>query len=364
MALSPQRYRPPLDGTVSRFDSEHLKRFEMSASDRPRIAIIGCGGTISSLGTSPLDVMDYPDDGKKLSVEEVIDFVPELSKVAEIVPIVFRSISSSALTVADWMELRNVVRDVCHAQSDIAGVVILHGTGTLEETAFFLHLTTDVEQAIVVVGAQRPLNAIGSDAPINLLNAIRVASHPNSRNRGVLVVLNDEVHSARDVVKSSNYRVHAFRSADYGMLGQMDGDGLHFFRSLDRFHTRTSPFARIDRSSTLPRVDIVYSYVGTDDLFITAATSAGARGLVSAGFAPGLTTPAAKLALERLADDGFPVVLCSRAAAGRVVNRRYVLAKGMIAGEDLSPQKARILLMLCLAQGFDIERTRQAFSTV
>jgi L-asparaginase len=290
--------------------------------------------------------------------------VPELAQVAEIIPIGFREVSSSALTIADWMELRHRVQDLCRAQPDIAGIVILHGTGTLEETAFFLHLTVDVEQPIVLVGAQRPLNAISSDAPMNLLNATRVAAHGGARGRGVLVVLNDEVHSARDVVKSSTYRVQAFRSPDYGMLGQVDGDGVHFFRTLDRRHTRTSPFAHLKQTATLPRVDIVYSYVGADDLFIEAAIRAGARGLVSAGFAPGLTPPAAKLAFERLAGEGLPVVLCSRAASGRVVHRRYVLNKYMLAGEDFSPQKARILLMLCIAHGFSLDKTRQILSEI
>jgi L-asparaginase len=333
-------------------------------TDRPRVAIIGCGGTISSLGASSLDVMDYPEEGQKLGVQQVLQRVPELASIAELLPVAFRDISSSAMTVADWMELRDTIQKLGRTEPAVAGIVILHGTGTLEETAFFLHLTADIAQPVILVGAQRPLNAIGSDAPMNLLNAVRVAADPNSRGRGVLVVLNDEVHSARDVVKSSTYRVQAFRSADYGMLGQVDGDGPHFFRTLDRFHTRHSPFAGMTFPSEWPRVDVVYSYIGADQLFIEAAVSAGARGLVSAGFAPGLTTPAARHALERLSAKGLPVALCSRASSGRVVNRRYVAQKGMIAGGDLSPQKARILLMLCLANGFDLDRTRQAFSNV
>jgi L-asparaginase len=341
-----------------------MRESAVPGTDRPRVAIIGCGGTISSLGTTSLDVMDYPDEGQKLGVQQVVEHIPELASIATLLPVAFRKISSSAITVTDWMELRDTIQNLGRTERDLAGIVVLHGTGTLEETAFFLHLTTDIAQPIVLAGSQRPLNAIGSDAPMNLLNATRVAADPSSRGRGVLVVLNDEVHSARDVVKSSNYRVHAFRSPDYGMLGQVDGDGLHFFRNIDKLHTSHSPFARMNPPALWPRVDIVYSYVGADELFIDAAISAGALGLVSAGFAPGLTTPAAKQALERLSGTGFPVVLCSRAASGRVVNRRYVARKHMIAGEDLSPQKARILLMLCLANGFDVEQTRQAFSDV
>jgi L-asparaginase len=362
--MPPQRHRPALDDAVSGHKGCFVSESAPVKPDHPRVAIVGCGGTISSLGTTSLDVMDYPDDGQKLGVLQVLDRVPELASIAMPVPIAFREISSSAITVADWMELRDTIQKLGNTEPAIAGIVVLHGTGTLEETAFFLHLTTDIAQPVILVGSQRPLNAIGSDAPMNLMNAVRVAAHPNSRGRGVLVVLNDEVHSARDVVKSSTYRLQAFRSPDYGMLGQVDGDGLHFFRTLDTLHTSRSPFAGMVEPAQWPRVDIVYSYIGADQLFIEAAIAAGAQGLVSAGFAPGLTTPAAKQALEQLSAKGFPVVLCSRASSGRVASRRYVVQKSMIAGGDLSPQKARILLMLCLANGFDPAQTRQAFSDV
>jgi L-asparaginase len=220
-----------------------VRESALPKTDRPSVAIIGCGGTISSLGTTRLDVMDYPDEGQKLSVQQVLEHVPELASIATLLPVGFREISSSAITVTDWMDLRDTIQNLGRTEPDIAGIVVLHGTGTLEETAFFLHLTTDTAQPVILVGSQRPLNAIGSDASMNLLNATRVAAHPSSRDRGVLVVLNDEVHSARDVVKSSNYRVHAFRSPDYGMLGQVDGDGLHFSaRSTNSTHlARHSP---------------------------------------------------------------------------------------------------------------------------
>ena len=195
---------------------------------------------------------------------------------------------------------------------------------------------------------------------MNLLNAVRVAASPAARGRGVMVVMNDEVHAARDVVKISNYRVQAFRSLDYGMLGQVDGDGVHFARGV----SHTAPFATLPVDVALPRVDILYAYAGADDVFIAAAIAAGARGLVSAGFAPGLTTPAAASAYEKLSAQGFPVVLCSRAATGRVARRRYVAANNMIAGADLSPQKARILLMLCLAQGLGVADIQAAFAAV
>ena len=322
----------------------------------PRVLVINCGGTIASLGTSSIDVLDYPDEGSKLSIEDIVARVPELGAAADIETATFRNISSTAITPADWQDLRRLIQNRCGP--DIAGVVALHGTGTLEETAFFLHLTLSLEQPVVLVGAQRPLSAVSSDGPMNLLNAVRVAASPAARGRGVLVVMNDEVHAARDVVKTSNYRVQAFRSLDYGILGQVDGDGVHFARSLEP----TTTFASISADVTLPRVDIIYAYAGADDVFIAAAVAAGARGLVSAGFAPGLTTPASKAAYEKLAATGFPIVLCSRAATGRVAPRRYVTDTKMIAGADLSPQKARIFLMLCLAQGLGVADIQARFA--
>jgi L-asparaginase len=149
------------------------------------------------------------------------------------------------------------------------------------------------------------------------------------------------------------------------MLGQVDGDGVHFHRALDAGHTAAGAFADLPDELALKRVDILYSYLGTDDAFVRAAVEAGAAGLVSAGFAPGLVTPSVRAALERLADGGFPVVMCSRAHSGRVAYRHRLQAHaGMIAGGDLTPQKARILLLLCLSQGLHPVGIREIFSRI
>lgn len=327
-----------------------------------RILAINCGGTIASLGPTDTDVLEYLEEGWRLPIKDILARVPQLAAVADVEAMDFRNVSSSAITAADWLALRATIQEHCRDQG-IAGVVILHGTGSLEETAFFLHLTLNVAQAVVLVGAQRPLGAIGSDAPMNLFNALRVAADPKSRGRGVLVMLNDEIHSARDVVKASTYRVQAFRASDFGMLGQADGDGVHYFRTLDRPHTLSSPFVELS-TADMPRVDVLYAHVGQDAVFIDAAVAAGAKGLVSAGFAPGIVAPAAKAAFERLAGAGVPVVHCSRAGSGRVAPRRYLREQGMIAGGDLSPQKARVLLMLCLAQGLGLAGIQDAFAAI
>jgi L-asparaginase len=328
-------------------------------SPLPRIAVIGTGGTISSLGSSSLDVLDYPDFGEKLSCEALLDRFPETRLVAEPVPVTFRQVGSTAIGPADWLELRALIHRMAGEDPEIAGFVIPHGTATLEETAFFLNLTLGVAQPVVLVGAQRPASALGSDAGMNLVNALRVAGAPEARGKGVLVVLNDEIHPARDVVKTSTYRVQTFRSLDYGALGHVDGDGPHFYRAPLKAHMPETPFAAREIAE-LPRVDILYSFAGADGTLVEAAVKAGARGLVSAGFAPGSPSPAQQSALVEAARSGIVVVQCTR-ATGRVAPRRRLRETGIVAGEDFSPQKARILLMLMLTTTSDIAAIQEAF---
>ena len=278
----------------------------------PRIAMIGTGGTISSLGASSLDVLDYPDFGQKLGCEALLERFPETRLVADPVPLTFRQVGSTEIGPSEWIELRTLIHRIACEDPAVAGFVIPHGTATLEETAFFLNLTLAVARPVVLVGAQRPASALGSDAGMNLVNALRVAGSLEARDKGVLAVLNDEIHAARDVVKTSTYRLQTFRSLDYGALGHVDGDGVHFYRSPSRKHMPDTQFAASDLGE-LPRVEIIYSYAGADGALVEAAVAAGARGIV--------------------------------------------------AGEDLSPQKARILLMLALSTTAEIAAIQQAFST-
>ena len=274
----------------------------------------------------------------------------------------FRQVGSTEIGPREWVELRGLIHRIAGDDPAVAGFVIPHGTATLEETGFFLNLTLAVAQPVVLVGAQRPASALGSDAGMNLVNALRVAGSPEARGKGVLAVLNDEIHAARDVVKTSTYRVQTFRSLDFGALGHVDGDGVHFYRSPSRKHMPDTPFAVLDLG-VLPRVEIVYSYAGADGALVDAAVAAGARGLVSAGFAPGSPTPEQRAAFERAAKSGVVVVQCSRAFSGRVAPRRRLRESGIVAGEDLSPQKARILLMLALSTTTEIAAIQEMFST-
>lgn len=331
------------------------------AGNLPRIAVIGTGGTISSLGANSLDVLDYPDFGQKLTSEGLIERFPETRLVAGPVPVTFRQVGSTAIGPADWVELRDTIHRIAREDAGIAGFVIPHGTATLEETAFFLNLTLGVSQPVVLVGAQRPASALGTDAGMNLVNALRVAGCAEARGLGVLVVMNDEIHPARDVVKTSTYRVQTFRSLDYGALGHVDGDGPHFYRAPLKAHMPDTLFAgRV--ISALPRVDVIYSYAGADGDLVEAAVKAGAQGLVSAGFAPGTPSPAQQAAFLQAAHSGIVVVQCSR-ATGRIAPRRRLRETGIVAGEDLTPQKARILLALMLTTTRDTAEIQKAFQS-
>jgi L-asparaginase len=266
------------------------------------------------------------------------------------------------MTPANWIELRDLIQQVATDRPGIGGFIVLHGTATLEETAYFLDLTLDIALPVVLVGAQRPFNAVSSDASMNIIGALRIAGSPQAHGKGVLVTLNDEIHAARDVTKTSSYRLHTFQSPESGLLGQVDADRIWFSRALVRPHAPNSEFAS-PRVTKLPRVDIVYSYAGVDATFIEAAIAAGAVGIVSAGLAPGLPTPAERSALERAVKRGITVVQCTRVMSGRVAPRRYLRDAGIIAGNGFSPPKARILLSLALARSMNPEQIANLFDT-
>jgi L-asparaginase len=329
--------------------------------NRPLIAAIGCGGTISSLGRDSMDVLDYPDFGTKLPIDQVLARYPEIATVADVMPVPFRSVGSTAIGPLEWLELTVVIHRLATERPELAGFVIPHGTATLEETAYFLHLALKTDKTVVVVGAQRPASAFGSDAGMNLLGAVRTASAPAARGLGVLVTLNDEIHSAREATKTSTYRLQTFRSPDFGLLGHIDGDGVQIYREPRRRHAPHTEFD-VAAFSGLPRVDIAYSYGGADGTMVDALVAAGTSGIVSAGLAPGIPASLERSALERARDAGVVVVQSSRAGSGGVALRRYLDEARMVAADNLNPQKARILLMLALAQTRDIGEIRRMFT--
>jgi L-asparaginase len=316
--------------------------------ERPRVAVIGTGGSISTVGRHSLDQHEYGHYGRTLQVDELLALFPEVSTAAEVVPVRFRALPSTAVMSADWLELNELVHRVAAHELPPAGIVITHGTATLEETAYFLNLTLKVDVPVVVVGAQRPPNGLSTDAGLNLVNAVRVATSPEARGLGVLVLLNDEVQGAREVTKTSTYRLETFRSPDLGMLGYADPDGrVAIYRAPTRRHAPATEFDVRGRAE-LPRVDIAYSYAGSDGAAVRAFVGAGARAIVSAGLAPGRVPPPEADALDEARRQGVLVVQSSRAGSGRVIEPRRLREQGIVSADNLNPQKARVLTMLAL----------------
>jgi len=329
---------------------------------KPIVAAVGTGGTISSIGRDSLDVLDYPDFGHKMEVTEAVGRYSEIATIADILPIPFRSVGSTDIGPADWLELAHIVDRTARERPDLSGFIITHGTATLEETAYFLNLTLKTDKTVVLVGAQRPASALSSDAGMNLVGAVRVACAPQARGLGVLVCMNDEIQAAREVSKTSTYRLQTFRSADFGVLGHVDGDGVQIYRNPARRHAPDTEFD-VSGLTALPRVDIAYSYGGADGTAVDAFAAKGAKGIVSAGLAPGIPTRGEREALVRAAQAGVVVVQTSRAGSGRVAPRRYLRETGIVAGDNLNPQKARLLLALALTRTGDIAEIGRMFAT-
>jgi L-asparaginase len=330
---------------------------------KPKVAFIGTGGTIASLGRGPLDLQDYGSAGNPvMHAEEILARWPEVNLVAEVIPVNYRNIVSPAIAFPEWKELAALCTKVVADHPDVAGIVIGHGTATLEETAYFLHLTVKVNVPVVMVGAQRPSSALSSDAGMNLVNAMRVAASPDARGLGVLALLNDEIHAAREVTKTSTLRLQTFRTPDFGVLGHADGDAVVFYRRPVR---RGAPETEFDVSAldALPRVDIAYSYAGGDGTAVRAFVAAGAKGIVAAGFAPGMVPPGDFTALAEAVAAGVVVVQSTRAGSGRTFRGKRLRDAGFLIADNLNPQKARILLALALTVTRDPDEIARMFRT-
>ena len=329
---------------------------------KPRVAFVGTGGTIASLGAGPLDLQDYGATRNVMHADAILARWPETALVAEVIAVPYRNIPSTAIDFADWQALVRLCDRLVQEHADLAGIVIGHGTATLEETAYMLSLTLKVDVPVVLVGAQRPSSALSSDAGMNLVNAIRVAACAESRGMGVLVVLNDEVHAAREVTKTATLRLQTFRTPDFGVLGHADGDAVAFYRRPLRRHAPDTAFD-IRELPALPRVDIAYAYAGGDGTAVRAFLAAGAQGIVSAGFAPGFTPPGDFSALKEAAGQGVVVMQSTRAGSGRTFRNSRLREAGFLVADNLNPQKARILLSLALTVTRAPEEIEQIFRT-
>jgi L-asparaginase len=315
-----------------------------AAGQKPRILILTTGGTIAGgqagadlIGAVPR-IADYAD----IEVEEIV------------------RVGSSAITPAHWLTLSRRINQAFRDDPALGGVVVTHGTDSMEETSYFLHLTVRDERPVVVTGAMRGPHAVSADGPANVIAAVRTATARDARGKGVLVVLNDEIHSARDVRKTDSNRVDAFQSPEWGAIGIADADTVLIHRTVLGRHTATSQL-ELPADSLLPLVPIVADYAGADGSVIADWVRKGAAGIVVTAFANGRMSPATTAAVREAAAQGIPVVLGSRVQEGRVMGNRGEGA--IIAAGDLPPHKARVLLMLALARTKDPAELRRIFET-
>jgi L-asparaginase len=289
--------------------------------------------------------------------EEMLAEIPEIGRVAHVE--VDAGNPWDVATVDDMRKLAERMNALVQLE-EVDGIVFVQGTNVLEETAYFLTLTVHTAKPVVVTGAQRPFTALSSDAPLNLLNAFRAAAEPASRGKGVVVVTNGEINSARDVTKTNTYHVQTFQSRDLGLMGYADADRIVYYRAPVRRHTADSEFA-IEGIERMPKVEILYVYAGTLTGMAEAACNLGAKGLVLAGIgagAPGhLAEECAKIAAEKRA----VVVRSARVGDGRVVRDSAYHEPGMVAADNLSPQKAALLLALALTRTAEPDEVQRMF---
>ena len=313
----------------------------------PLVWLLSTGGTIAGKGASSTSLTEYK--GSTLLGSELLASVPEIARYAAVKVEQVANASSPNMTVEVWCNLARRIDAIFSSDPGVAGVVITHGTSTLEETAYFLHLTVRHDRPVVVVGSQRPATAISADGPLNLLNAVRTAAAPQARGKGVLVVMNDEINGARDVTKSNTYRVETFRSGELGFLGYVDDDRVTFYRMSTRRHTAHSEFD-VQNVGTFPRVEIIASYADASVAPLHALAREGVDGIVIAAPGAGSLSDREIAAIQQIAaSPGAPIIVrSSRTGNGRVARRKVFDALGLIPSDNLSPQKARILLMLAL----------------
>ena len=320
------------------------------------------GGTISN------------KEGGRLTAEELARSMPGVDRYAKLTFEQFANVASSELTLQQWIELSKRINEIFAKEKDVAGIVVTSGTDTLEETAFFLHLTVRDPRPVVVVGSMRNPSTLGYEGAANLLEGVRVAADPAARNKGTLVVLNDEINSARNVTKTDAVRLQTFRSREYGQLGVVDRDRVVFFSQITQRTNERIEFD-INRITELPRVDVIMVYQGATGDLIKAAVDAGAKGIVIATAGAGATSGTQTEGLLYAAQKGVFVVTTTRAGSGRIAPPRtdgaanFLMTDAMrqrrqfaIAGEDHIPVKARILLMLALTRTTDRNEIQRIFS--
>ena len=328
------------------------------AVQRPALLLLSTGGTIAGSGATSTQVNTYAAGA--LSGDALLAAVPELQQLATIRVESIASVDSADLQFSHWRLLVARIREAFLTQPDLAGVVITHGTNTLEETAWLLQLLIDDPRPVVLVGAMRPATALSADGPLNLYQAVEVAIDPQACGRGVLAVLDGEIHGARAVTKVATQGVGAFRSTGAGPLGWVDDAGVHWPAAPG---APLVPFAALTLSSSWPQVAILHGCVQPPAALIPALLQAGVQGLVFTGTGAGQLSAVERTALDQW-DGPLPLMLRANRCGSGPVHRCADHARlGLLPAGTLSPQKARVLLLLALMAGYtraDLEAELQS----
>jgi L-asparaginase len=324
----------------------------------PRVHLMIGPGTLPSMGKDRMDLLRYRLSGNpRLTGEQMLEPLPEIAKVARVD--VDKGNPYDQGSYADLRKLALRAEQVLRVP-DVDGLVYVQGTNTIEETCYFLSLTVHSDKPIVVTGAQRPFNGLSSDAQMNLLDAVRLASAPASRGKGALVAFNGEINAAREVTKTNTYHLQTFRTRDLGLLGYIDPDKIEFYRTPHRRHTVNSEFD-LAAVQSMPYVEIAYVHTGTRAGVADAMVGLGAKGIVIASVGAGAPNGLTKELEQIISKRSAVVVQSSRVGEGRIVRGNNWYESGMVVADNLSPQKAALLLTLALTRTSDVEEIQRMF---
>ncbi|WP_054259511.1 type II asparaginase [Propionispora sp. 2/2-37] len=325
----------------------------------PNIKILATGGTIA--GSAPTNTKMTGYTVGEIRIQTLINAVPAIRQYANVSGEQIANIGSNDMTDEVWLKLAKRTNELL-ADPKINGVVITHGTDTLEETAYFLNLVVKSDKPVVLVGAMRPATAISADGPVNLLNAVRLAASKSAAGQGVLVAMNDEINGARDVTKTNTSHVSTFKAPELGYLGYFNDGEPYFYRKVTRKHTKDTEFD-VRNLTELPDVEIIYTHVNENRALIDAAVAAGARGIVYAGSGMGSIHRNAEPALVDAQKKGVVIVRSSRTGNGIVTpSSAQWTAEHFLDGDNLNPQKARVLLQLALTKTTDLAEIQRMFN--
>jgi L-asparaginase len=332
---------------------------DSAAAKLPNVVILCTGGTIAGTGASTTTTVGYA--AAKIGCDTLVDGVPELKKVGNVRGEQVYQIASESLLNEHLLKLSKRINELLK-QDDVDGIVVTHGTDTIEETSYFLDLTVKSKKPVVIVGAMRPSTAISADGPINLYNAVLIAGSKEAVGKGVLVSLNDQINAGREVTKTNTSTADTFRTPDLGMLGYVQDNKPHFYRTSTRLNTADTEFD-VTGLDSLPQVDIVYGYANENSIALDAFVKAGAKGIVHAGPGDGSVGKQMVDPLNAARKAGVIVVRSSRVGSGIIARNgeqpddKY----DWVASDNLNPQKARILLELALTKTSDTKAIQDMF---